>query len=91
MEKGAKAKNLHAGHRDRMKDRYLESGAESFATHELLEMLLYSVIPYKDTNPVAKIFLLLPKKLNLYYIALKQNLLFFSWNHFSVPNLPYKD
>lgn len=46
-------KNVHAGHRDRMKDRYLASGAESFATHELLEMLLYYGIPQKDTNALA--------------------------------------
>lgn len=48
-----KEPNVHAGHRDRMKDRYLESGAESFATHELLEMLLYYGIPQKDTNSLA--------------------------------------
>jgi DNA repair protein RadC len=36
-----------------MKDRYLLSGAESFATHELLEMLLYYGIPQKDTNSLA--------------------------------------
>jgi DNA repair protein RadC len=53
MEKDTRAKNVHAGHRDRMKDRYLESGAESFATHELLEMLLFYGIPQKDTNSLA--------------------------------------
>ena len=48
-----KAPNVHAGHRDRMRDRYLESGAESFATHELLEMLLFYGVPQKDTNSLA--------------------------------------
>lgn len=46
-------KNIHAGHRDRMKDRYLTSGADSFATHELLEMLLFYGIQQKDTNGLA--------------------------------------
>lgn len=29
-------------------------GARVFDTYELLEMLLYYVVPYKDTNPIAK-------------------------------------
>lgn len=40
----------HAGHRQRMKERYLVSGLEGFSTHEVLEMLLYYGIPQKDTN-----------------------------------------
>jgi DNA repair protein RadC len=37
----------------------LESyGPRIFDTYELLEMLLYYVIPYKDTNPIAKRLLL---------------------------------
>ena len=53
MDNTATVKNVHAGHRERMKDRYLESGADGFATHELLEMLLYYGIPQKDTNAMA--------------------------------------
>lgn len=49
-----KDKGLHDGHRGRMREKLLMHGARVFATYELLEMLLYYVIPYKDTNPVAK-------------------------------------
>ena len=45
---------IHAGHRCRMKDKLLSHGARIFATYELLEMLLYHSVPYKDTNPLAK-------------------------------------
>ena len=47
-------KGLHDGHRGRMREKLLMHGARVFATYELLEMLLYYVIPYRDTNPVAK-------------------------------------
>lgn len=46
-------KNLHANHRDRMRQRYLQQGADGFSTHELLEMLLYYSIPRSDTNDIA--------------------------------------
>ena len=45
---------IHKGHRQRMKDKLLVHGPRIFDTYELLEMLLYQVIPYKDTNPIAK-------------------------------------
>ena len=45
--------NIHGGHRDRMRSRYLQEGPDGFADHELLEMLLYGCIPRGDTNPVA--------------------------------------
>ena len=44
---------VHDGHRNRKRDQFLRSGAESFAEHELLELLLYYAIPQKDTNPLA--------------------------------------
>jgi DNA repair protein RadC len=40
-----------------MTDKLLSYGGEVFDTYELLEMLLYRVIPYKDTNPMAKLLL----------------------------------
>ena len=46
--------HIHDGHRARMKRKLLTHGQRIFDTYELLEMLLYQVIPYKDTNPVAK-------------------------------------
>lgn len=47
----------HKGHRSRMREKLLEHGACIFDGYELLEMLLYHVIPYKDTKPTAKLLL----------------------------------
>lgn len=48
-----KNKNLHKNHRQRMKNRFLDSSFDSFEKHEMLELLLYYSIPRKDTNPIA--------------------------------------
>ena len=45
---------IHKGHRQRMHRKFECYGDRPFDTYELLEMLLYNVIPYKDTNPVSK-------------------------------------
>ncbi|MBR5122694.1 MAG: DNA repair protein RadC [Anaerotignum sp.] len=45
--------NIHEGHRDRMRSRFLQEGADGFADHEILEMLLYGTIPRGDTNEIA--------------------------------------
>ncbi len=42
--------NIHSGHRQRMRQRIMEHGAETLNDHELLEVLLYHCIPRKDTN-----------------------------------------
>ena len=47
-------KDIHKGHRSRMRSKLETYGPRIFDTYELLEMLLYYVIPYKDTNPIAK-------------------------------------
>jgi len=44
---------IHDGHRERKRAQFLKHGADSFADHELLEVLLYSAVPRKDTNPLA--------------------------------------
>lgn len=44
---------VHDGHRARMKKKLLENGEQSFADHELLEVLLYYAIPRRDTNELA--------------------------------------
>lgn len=41
-----------------MRVKFRSYGDRVFDTYELLEMLLYYVIPYKDTNPIAKSLLL---------------------------------
>ena len=48
-----KKENVHAGHRERMRQRYREHGLENFADHEVLELLLYYTIPRGDVNGVA--------------------------------------
>ena len=47
-------KDIHKGHRSRMRDKLESFGPRIFDTYELLEMLLYYAVPYKDTNPIAK-------------------------------------
>lgn len=49
---------MHGGHRARMRAKLLKHGPDIFDTYELLEMLLYYSIPYKDTNPISKRLLL---------------------------------
>ncbi len=44
---------LHTGHRSRVKGRIMAHGAEPLLYHEKLEALLFYIIPYKDTNPLA--------------------------------------
>lgn len=44
----------HSGHRDRLRTKYLENGVESLAPHEVIELLLYNAVPYRDTNNMAK-------------------------------------
>ncbi len=48
-----KKENLNAGHRSRMRNRYLASGLDGFQPHEVLEMLLFYALPRRDTNKIA--------------------------------------
>lgn len=48
-----KKKNVNAGHRQRMRERYLAVGLEGFQPHEVLEFLLFYAIPRRDTNKIA--------------------------------------
>lgn len=43
----------HSGHRQRLKDRYLAEGIDHFQIHNVLELLLFFGIPYRDTNEIA--------------------------------------
>lgn len=43
-----------AGHRARLRRRLIESGPDSLLDHEVLEYLLATAIPRRDTKPVAK-------------------------------------
>lgn len=44
---------LHAGRRERMRQRFIQDQGKGFADHEILELLLYYAIPQKDTNALA--------------------------------------
>ena len=44
---------MHEGHRERMRERVINSGIENMPPHEVLEFLLFYAIPRKDTNPIA--------------------------------------
>lgn len=46
-------KNLHAGHRMRMKEEFLRRGLDSLSEHKVLELLLFYAIPQGDTNGLA--------------------------------------
>ncbi len=46
-------KNVHEGHRDRMRQRFCQNGVDGFAAHEALELLLYYCVPRRDTNEIA--------------------------------------
>ncbi len=43
----------HAGHRDRLKKRFLVNNGKDFSDHELLELLLFYVLPRVNTNEIA--------------------------------------
>ena len=44
----------HGGHRERMRKRFKESGNfKGFSEHEILEMLLFYIVPRKNTNDIA--------------------------------------
>ncbi|MEI2301006.1 RadC family protein [Ensifer sp. MJa1] len=56
-QKTAATEAHYHGHRDRLRARYREQGDAALADYELLEMLLFRLIPRKDTKPIAKALL----------------------------------
>jgi DNA repair protein RadC len=46
--------NPNAGHRARLRERFLQTLGEGFADYELLELLLTLAIPRQDVKPLAK-------------------------------------
>jgi DNA repair protein RadC len=42
------------GHRERLRERFLEGGANAMPDYELLELVLFAAIPRRDTKPLAK-------------------------------------
>lgn len=48
-----KNENLHEGHRARLRERFLKSGLDDFEAHQVLELILFSALPRRDTNEIA--------------------------------------
>ncbi|MBQ6896054.1 MAG: DNA repair protein RadC [Oscillospiraceae bacterium] len=44
--------NLHEGHRQRLKDRFIRNGLSGFEDHNILELLLFFSVPRNDTNEI---------------------------------------
>lgn len=44
---------MHDGHRERLRNRFIEEGLDSFEIHNVLELALFYAIPRKDTNEIA--------------------------------------
>lgn len=44
----------YLGHRDRLRTRYRDHGDTALADYEILELLLFRLIPRRDTKPIAK-------------------------------------
>lgn len=47
------ADNIHKGHRERLRRRFLKEGLAGFEEHEILELVLFYACPRGDMNPVA--------------------------------------
>lgn len=48
------AKPHYAGHRARLRERFLKAGGEALADYEMMELVLFRVIPRRDVKPLAK-------------------------------------
>ena len=46
-------KNIHGGHRKRLRDRAMAEGLDSFDPHQVLELLLFYALPRQDTSEIA--------------------------------------
>ena len=62
-KKPLKKKPHYCGHRDRLRERYLKDGGDTWQDYELLELLLTYYVPRSDTKPLAKRLLVQYKSL----------------------------
>jgi DNA repair protein RadC len=53
----AEATPHYLGHRERLRDRFREAGADALSDYELLELLLFRALPRRDVKPLAKTLL----------------------------------
>lgn len=52
--KTTRPKAHYEGHRDRLRQRLLDVGADALQDYELLEVILFAAIPRRDVKPLAK-------------------------------------
>lgn len=57
QQKNSKEQPHHIGHRDRLRQRFVESGADALQDYEILELILFTIIPRRDVKPLAKTLL----------------------------------
>ena len=50
----AEAAPHYHGHRERLRGRFREAGADAVSDYELLELVLFRAIPQRDVKPLAK-------------------------------------
>ena len=50
----AEAPPHYHGHRERLRERFREAGAEALSDYELLELVLFRALPRRDIKPLAK-------------------------------------
>ena len=55
--KDAAAKPHYLGHRERLRRRFRDAGADALPDYELLELILFRAVPRRDTKPLAKAIL----------------------------------
>lgn len=55
--KAIEEKPHYLGHRDRLRERFASAGHSALPDYELLELLLFRLIPRSDTKPIAKALL----------------------------------
>jgi DNA repair protein RadC len=53
----AEAPPHYYGHRERLRGRFREAGADALSDYELLELLLFRALPRRDIKPLAKLLL----------------------------------
>ncbi|MEM9810509.1 MAG: DNA repair protein RadC [Pseudomonadota bacterium] len=51
------ASSLSAGHRERLRARFMAGGPDGVQEYELLELLLFNAIPRRDVKPLAKVLI----------------------------------
>ena len=54
----AEAPPHYHGHRERLRERFREAGADALSDYELLELLLFRALPRRDVKPLAKTLLM---------------------------------